>query len=1353
MVADGHMKGKALLPRLHLDKQDISILNIVLNEYVNARKLLAEELAEDAESEDGDGSDLDEEDEGSDEEDFDEDEEDEEEDDDDEDDDSEYDYDYDDFVDDDEDLDYETRRLIRELEDVPNSQDTFTDELSSVEGDPFIDEDDVPDALTVSMSNVSLAQTSGVSPKDLIWLEGIGFPPLLALDALKETKGKSRIDSLVKLYSRVDPAFSKNPNPLVTFGSTDEDMMKIRFEEKMVLSSMFPEGFEEVNSLMWRIVVDTTVPDEFLPNGPGNSLNFVKPKVCQYFLSGKCKRGNRCNNLHEQPGTSPSMASVRPPNPKDKLLSYALEIHFPEGNKYPFERPIVIFRDVTDRLPARLCLFLSLGLFQVSLGWVGEPMVFSLYSWLQGDEARSILLSPPSSFVRLSEDSVPESLPKPVSKPIRGATIQTRDSPPRKSGPVPGYDDLWKGVGVAIILKQDQPTGITVEGFVDEVLTSGDHPRGVKVRLKDGRVGRVQFLTGKTQVPQKTPPKSSKPTLTDKVRAELAAASSPSKSSKPQSSFISSMDTASSLRNKLPTDVTPLPALPPVQDIVESENLQKISQKLHDASKKQQESEAFKSMQAQREKLPAFAMKKTIVDAINKNRIIVISGETGCGKSTQVPQFVLDDAIARGKGASCKILVTQPRRISAIGLCERVASERAEKAGNTVGYQIRLENKISDATRITFCTTGILLRRLEDGADSTATTVKGDGIEDVSHVIVDEVHERSLDSDFLLMVLRDLLITRHDLRIVMMSATLNAELFASYFGGAQILHIPGRTFPVRALFLEDALAKVNYKVEGADYTRKFSGKGKSKVDMKGKNILPLERPSLERAFNPDVPDEELDARDLMKRYPRVGENGAKTLMQMDLDKIHYPLIELLVIWMIEQMMYLKGESSSRTTAGFHERGRGSRGGLRGSRGGRGRGSFPSSSSNQQQNHFAGSGIEFEQENRCILIFLPGFAEIVTLHEGLLQNPRIRSATGNGQYCLALHSTLSSEEQMRVFNRPPKGTVKIVIATNVAETSITIDDVTFVIDSGRMKETRFEPTKGMASLEECWVSRANALQRRGRAGRVQEGTCVHLFTSFKFQNEFLEQQLPEILRVPLEQICLRIKILPFLKGSISNILCKMIEPPTPDSIRAAIGTLRVLQVVMSLEDVTKNPKALSKEENLTALGFHLGRLPVDVRIGKLILLGSIFRCLDPILTIASAMSIKSPFVAPFDKRDLADAKKMEFATSLSDHLTVLTAYNQWQAERRNGFPNERRFLFDNFLSGKTLNMIASVKRQLVELLSDINFVKDSLRSRDIELRGGRQSDGVAEAIGETQAAPDLELIKALLVSALYPNSNN
>lgn len=199
----------------------------------------------------------------------------------------------------------------------------------------------------------------------------------------------------------------------------------------------------------------------------------------------------------------------------------------------------------------------------------------------------------------------------------------------------------------------------------------------------------------------------------------------------------------------------------------------------------------------------------------------MISGETGCGKSTQVPQFILDNWLFQAskldsnKIPHVEIVCTQPRRLSAIGVAERVADERTERVGQTVGYQIRLENKISSTTRLTFCTTGILLRRLT--ADPLLSTV--------SHVIVDEVHERSEESDFLLMILKDLLKERPELKVILMSATLNAKLFSEYFGGAPVLDIPGRTFHVEQLFLEDILEVCDYVMEcDSQYCRKITKK-------------------------------------------------------------------------------------------------------------------------------------------------------------------------------------------------------------------------------------------------------------------------------------------------------------------------------------------------------------------------------------------------------------------------------------------------------------------------------------------------------------------------------------------------
>ncbi|KAL2934161.1 DExH-box ATP-dependent RNA helicase DExH3, partial [Bienertia sinuspersici] len=214
-----------------------------------------------------------------------------------------------------------------------------------------------------------------------------------------------------------------------------------------------------------------------------------------------------------------------------------------------------------------------------------------------------------------------------------------------------------------------------------------------------------------------------------------------------------------------------------------------------------------------RRSLPAYKERDILLKAISENQVVVVSGETGCGKTTQLPQYILESEVEAARGASCSIICTQPRRISAMAVSERVAAERGEQLGESVGYKIRLEGMRGRDTRLLFCTTGILLRRLLVDRD-----LKG-----VTYVIVDEIHERGMNEvkvlqdtesvpDFLLIVLKDLLPRRPDLRLILMSATLNAELFSSYFGGAPMIHIPGFTHPVRAHFLENILETTGYRL-------------------------------------------------------------------------------------------------------------------------------------------------------------------------------------------------------------------------------------------------------------------------------------------------------------------------------------------------------------------------------------------------------------------------------------------------------------------------------------------------------------------------------------------------------------
>ncbi|KFP59037.1 Putative ATP-dependent RNA helicase DHX57, partial [Cathartes aura] len=739
----------------------------------------------------------------------------------------------------------------------------------------------------------------------------------------------------------------------------------------------------------------------------------------------------------------------------------------------------------------------------------------------------------------------------------------------------------------------------------------------------------------------------------------------------------------------------------PEQVVVENEsyvNLKKKLSKKYDVQAKclynenvkictqfrlKKSSRHFQSMLHERQKLPAWQERETILDLLKSHQVLVVSGMTGCGKTTQIPQFILDASLQGSPSRVANIICTQPRRISAISVAERVAKERTERIGLIVGYQIRLESVKSSATRLLYCTTGVLLRRLEGDL-----TLQG-----ITHVIVDEVHERTEESDFLLLVLKDIMVQRPDLRVILMSATLNAELFSQYFHSCPIVNIPGRTFPVDEFFLEDVIAMTRYVLEDSSPYRRKTKQEKNQNGRHKRTAFEEVEEDLRRAgilegtdtvVRDSDPDQKLTLKQLLTRYKGVNKTVLKTMSVMDLDKVNLELIEALLEWIV---------------AGRH--------------------SYPPG---------------------AVLIFLPGLAEIKMLYEQLQSNALFNNRHSKRCVVYPLHSSLSSEEQQSVFLRPPAGVTKIIISTNIAETSVTIDDVVYVIDSGKMKEKRYDPSKGMESLEDTFVSKANALQRKGRAGRVASGVCFHLFSSHHYNHQLIKQQLPEIQRVPLEQLCLRIKILEmFSAQSLHSVLSRLIEPPRTDSLRAS---------KLRLQDLG----ALTPDEKLTPLGYHLASLPVDVRIGKLMLLGTIFRCLDPALTIAASLAFKSPFVSPWDKREEANKKKLEFAVGNSDYLALLQAYKGWSLSIKEGSQASYNYCRENFLSGRVLQEIASLKRQFTELLSDIGFVKEGLRARDIEKKWSQGGDGVLDATGEeaNSNAENIKLISAMLCAALYPN---
>ncbi|KAG0174156.1 hypothetical protein DFQ28_004676 [Apophysomyces sp. BC1034] len=327
---------------------------------------------------------------------------------------------------------------------------------------------------------------------------------------------------------------------------------------------------------------------------------------------------------------------------------------------------------------------------------------------------------------------------------------------------------------------------------------------------------------------------------------------------------------------------------------------------------------------------------------------------------------------------------------------------------------------------------------------------------------------------------------------------------------------------------------------------------------------------------------------------------------------------------------------------------------------------------------------------------------------------------SGSYeILPLHANLSPQEQTRVFKQVPADVRKIVVSTNVAETSITIEGVVHVIDSGRVKETQYEAINNMMHLVETWASRASCKQRRGRAGRTRPGKCFKLFTRETEAKKMNAQQVPELLRTPLEQLCLQVKSMG--EQDVKMFLRKAIDPPSVQALDSAIATLRAVDAI----DADRG--------ELTPLGKHMASIPADLRISKMLLFGSIFRCLDPVLTVAATMSLKSPFTSPMERREEAKQARERFMYGKSDWLTDMRAFDQWQQIiKAKGMREARRFCEENFLSFPTMTEIQSLKRQYLDALQDIGFYQRS-RKEEYDANSG-----------------NVNLLKSVIFGGLNPN---
>ncbi|CAK6975730.1 '-5' RNA helicase YTHDC2 [Scomber scombrus] len=790
--------------------------------------------------------------------------------------------------------------------------------------------------------------------------------------------------------------------------------------------------------------------------------------------------------------------------------------------------------------------------------------------------------------------------------------------------------------------------------------------------------------------------------------------------------------------------------------------------------------------------LPVHERQEEIVQLIKESRVVLVVGETGSGKTTQIPQFLLDDCSRNGE--PCRIFCTQPRRLAAIAVAERVAAERGESVGQTVGYHIRLESRVSPKTLLTFCTSGVFLRTLMAG-DASLTTV--------THVIVDEVHERDGLTDFLLTKMRDVLQKIPTLKVILSSAALDIDLFLQYFGSCPIIHLKGRQFEVKEVFLEDILKLTGFNNKDMRKYNEETQRKEKKQQVLTEWCKAVENSSVEEKQRRSVsaPDflqgsSSMDRGDSTFNKPSI--NGTDQLepwllKEMDacisnifLNEDQDTFIQLFNLILYENVNVDYTHSETGATALMVTAGRGflsqmeqllNMGADINKKASNGwtaldfaqhfqqaeavdllKSSIPLGEvSSMDESTLAQCGSAelsaedqellklyhhtFDDEwvnldlimdllnNICststegaCLIFLPGYDEIVSLRDRILYDDKRFSTHSERYQVFTLHSDMQTLDQKKAMKTSPPGVRKIILSTNIAETSITINDVVFVIDSGKVKEKSFDTLSHVSMLKTVWISKASALQRKGRAGRCRPGICFHLFSRLRFNN-MLEFQVPQLLRMPLQELCLQTKLLAPTSSLVAEFLSKAPQPPSAHAIRNAVQMLKTID-------------AMDQYEDLTDLGYHLADLPVEPHLGKMVLCAVVLKCLDPILTIACTLGYRDPFILPAQgsqKRAALHCRKRFTSSTFSDHMALLRAFQAWQKARSDGW--ERSFCEKNFLSQATMDMILGMRTQLLGQLRAIGFVR---------ARGGSDIRDV------NLNSENWAVVKAALVAGMYPN---
>ena len=680
-------------------------------------------------------------------------------------------------------------------------------------------------------------------------------------------------------------------------------------------------------------------------------------------------------------------------------------------------------------------------------------------------------------------------------------------------------------------------------------------------------------------------------------------------------------------------------------------------------------------LRAKRDDLPMSQYRAKVIDIVENNVYSIVIGATGSGKTTQVPQILLDKAIQDGNGAFCNVVCTQPRRIAATSVAKRVAIERGEGLRDSVGYHVRFDVKLPvHGGSITYCTTGILLQQLQHMPDEV--------LSNISHLVIDEVHERDMQIDFLLIILKGVMAKRIKAgrsvpKVVLMSATIDADLFSSYLAGADgnaskqcpTLSVPGRTFPVTEIYHANIMQLLQRRHQTEQlrillndkYTREF---------------------------------QEVEA-----QFARKSPSAMASSPQMD-----EAAPESVINWKKEVRRAADGDASFSTE--------------------REDSLVPYGLAATTIAHIAQT-----TENGAVLVFLPGLDDILKVNEFMMQSPLGVNFRDESKFKLyMLHSSLP-EGQQEVFSPTSPGCRKIILATNIAETSITIPDVKYVVDTGKCREKQYDQVRRITKLQCTWISKSNSKQRAGRAGRVQDGHYYALFTRERFES-MRAIGLPEILRSDLQETCLAIRAQAF-KSPIRAFLAQAIEPPAPVAVDASVLNLQALG-------------ALTEDEGITALGRVLASLPVHPSLGKMIVLGVVFRCLDPMILLGAAAEERPLFVNPIEGRQAAQAAKMSFVQGTgSDHIALLNAIRETRFIRnQDGDSAMFSFSRSNFIHLGAFRAIDGTARQIEEVLVEAGLIPSTPPA---QRRNYQYGDPLLN-----QNSDSVPIIKALTVAGMYPN---